>query len=154
MSIFVVRHAKAGSRHDWAGDDEERPLTKGGRRQSQALARRLGDEHVSGLWSSPYVRCMQTLVPLGEQLGMEVTPEPRLAEGVTSDAVIELLRDVPDGAVLCSHGDIIPGLLDALVRRSTRLLTAPEWGKASLWVLDAPDADGHVSTAAAEPPPG
>ena len=153
MSIFVVRHAKAGSRHNWDGDDTERPLSKGGRRQADALAERLAGEAISGLWSSPYVRCMETLVPLGVRLDLEVVAEPRLGEGEGLSGSLELLHEVPDGAVLCSHGDIVPALLDALVRRGTDLLTRPDWRKGALWVLTAPDADGHVATAAVEPPP-
>jgi phosphohistidine phosphatase SixA len=153
LSIFVVRHAKAGSRRDWDGDDTERPLSKGGRRQAAAISGRLAREAVTGLWSSPYVRCVQTLEPLGEALGLEVVVEPRLAEGIAPPDVLALLGELPDGAVLCSHGDIIPELLDSLVRRGTRVVTEPDWRKASIWVLDPPDADGHVATASAEPPP-
>lgn len=153
MSIFVVRHAKAGSRHHWDGDDAERPLSKNGWRQAEGLAERLRGEAVSGLWSSPYVRCMQTLEPLGRALGLEVIAEKRLGEGTPFEDVLALLGEVPDGAVLCSHGDIIPELLDALVRRGTKILTPPDWRKASLWVLSTPDAKGRVATASAEPPP-
>jgi 8-oxo-dGTP diphosphatase len=153
LSIFVVRHAKAGSRDRWDGDDTSRPLTANGWRQAQALATRLAGEAVSGLWSSPYVRCIQTLEPLGRAVGMPVVSEERLREGTRFEDVLALLAEVPDGAVLCSHGDVIPELLDALVRRGTRLVTAPDWRKASLWVLATPDADGRVATAAAEPPP-
>ena len=56
--------------------------------------------------------------------------------------------------MLCSHGDVIPDLVQALARRGTEVLTPPDWRKASIWVLDVPDADGVVATAAAEPPPG
>ena len=41
LSLFVVRHAKAGSRRDWDGDDSLRPLSKDGRRQADAVAARL-----------------------------------------------------------------------------------------------------------------
>jgi phosphohistidine phosphatase SixA len=153
LSIFVVRHAKAGSRKDWDGDDTERPLSKGGRRQVEALTARLRGEALSGLWSSPYVRCVQTLEPLGEACGLEVVAEPRLAEGTAPPDVLALLGELPDGAVLCSHGDIIPELVDSLVRRGARVLTPPDWRKASIWVLGPRDADGHVTTLAVEPPP-
>lgn len=153
MSIFVVRHAKAGSRRDWDGDDTERPLSKGGRRQAEALSVRLGRESVTGLWSSPYVRCVQTLEPLGQASGLEVVAEPRLAEGTPPPDVLALLRELPDGAVLCSHGDVIPELIDSLVRRGAEVLTPPDWRKASIWVLPPPDADGHVASVTVEPPP-
>ncbi len=155
MSIFVVRHAKAGSRHDWAGDDDtQRPLTKPGRRQAAALAERLAGEPITGLWSSPYLRCVQTIEPLAAARGLDIVAEPRIAEGAALTAILELFFDLPDGAVLCTHGDVIPDLLDALVRRGTHVTTTPDWRKAAIWVLDAPDAEGHVATAAAEPPPG
>ena len=154
MSIFVVRHAKAGSRHDWAGDDDtQRPLTKPGRRQAAALAERLAGEPISGLWSSPYLRCMQTIEPLAVARRLAIVAEPRIAEGAALAGILELFFDLPDGAVLCSHGDVVPDLLDALVRRGTHVTTTPDWRKAAIWVLDAPDREGHVATAAAEPPP-
>ena len=84
---------------------------------------------------------------------MPIQDEPRLAEGASTPAVLVLLGELPDGAVLCSHGDVIPDLLDALVRRGTRLLTEPNWRKAAIWILDVPDPDGRVTTARAEPPP-
>ena len=153
MSIFVVRHAKAGSRPNWDGDDAARPLSKNGWRQAEALAKRLAGEAVSGLWSSPSVRCVQTVEPLGRALDLEIRIEPRLAEGTELDDSLALLAEVPDGAVLCSHGDVIPELVEGLARRGTRIVGEPDWRKGSLWILDAPDRDGTVATARAEPPP-
>ena len=153
VSIFVVRHAKAGTRRDWDGDDIERPLTKAGRRQAHELTARLAGEAISGLWSSPYVRCVQTLEPLGRELGLDVISEPRLGEGTDLQDVLRLLHEVHDGAVLCSHGDIVPELIEGLVRRGTRVLTEPDWRKGAVWILDPPDGDGAVATARAEPPP-
>jgi 8-oxo-dGTP diphosphatase len=153
VSIFVVRHAKAGSRHDWDGDDNERPLTKSGRRQSDEIARQLAAEPITGVWSSPSTRCVQTVEPLARAHGLDVIREPRLAEGAALHDVLTLLGEVPDGAVLCSHGDVIPELLDGLVRRGTHLVGAPEWRKGSVWTLDPPDTEGAVATARAIPPP-
>ena len=153
MALFVVRHAKAGSRDRWDGDDVDRPLTPAGRKQSDAITERLAGEDIRSLWASPYVRCMDTLVPLGHLLGLDVVAEPRLAEGGTVETSLALLREVGDGAVLCSHGDVITELIQALARRGTKLLTPPDWRKATIWVLDTPDVDGTVATATVEPPP-
>ena len=153
MTIFVLRHAKAGSRHDWDGGDDERPLSRNGWRQAEALATRLASEAVSGLWSSPSVRCVQTVEPIGRALDLEIHIEPRLAEGTDVEGSLALLAEVPDGAVLCSHGDVIPELLDGLARRGTRIVGEPDWRKGSLWILDTPGDDGTVATARAEPPP-
>ena len=53
---------------------------------------------------------------------------------------------------LCSHGDVIPELIKALARRGTKLLTPPDWRKATIWVLDPPDGDGTIASATVEPP--
>ncbi len=36
-TVLLVRHAKAGKREDWAGDDDLRPLSDAGIRQAEAL---------------------------------------------------------------------------------------------------------------------
>jgi 8-oxo-dGTP diphosphatase len=133
--IYLVRHAKAGERRVWAGDDEARPLSKLGWKQSEAIAKRLAAKGASSLHSSPYIRCMQTLEPLAGRLGIEIQPDDRLYEGAAFEPVLELLGQVSPGAVLCSHGDIIPETIQALARRGMEVQTPPDWRKASIWVL-------------------
>lgn len=149
---YLVRHAKAGRRHDWKGDDRERPLSGPGRRQAAALAERLAERFVTSLWSSPYRRCVQTLEPLGERTGLIVERDDRLAEGARVEHVMALLRDGGDGAVLCSHGDVVPEVVEALIRRGAAVASDPDWRKASIWVLEF-DGDGTVLSVRAEPPP-
>ena len=43
MTVYLVRHAKAGSRKGWSGDDEHRPLSKAGRAQARAPAQAVTD---------------------------------------------------------------------------------------------------------------
>jgi 8-oxo-dGTP diphosphatase len=146
VSAFLVRHAKAGHRSGWSGDDWERPLTNGGHLQAAAIADRLAGEGLKSLWSSPYVRCVQTLEPLADRIGLPIAADDRLAEGARFDDTLDLIRGAGDGAVFCTHGDVLTDVMNALVRRGTELTTTPEWRKGAVWVLD----DG---TAAAEPPP-
>lgn len=133
--IYLVRHAKAGERRVWDGEDELRPLSKHGWKQAERVAKRLADKHAASLYSSPYVRCVQTLEPLAERLGVDITEDRRLYEGEPFEAVLEMLAEVDSGAVLCSHGDIIPDVIQALVRRGMEVQTPPDWRKASTWVL-------------------
>jgi 8-oxo-dGTP diphosphatase len=107
---------------------------------------RFAGETVKSLWSSPYVRCVQTLEPLADRIGIPIIADDRLAEGTPVEETVELVLHAGDGAVLCTHGDVLTDVMNALVRRGTELTTAPEWRKGAIWVLD----DG---TAAAEPPP-
>ena len=103
MSV-LLRHASAGDRYHWAGDDADRPLDEKGRRQAAELAVELGTDDVRRVVSSPYVRCVQTVEPLAAALGLEVELDDRLAEGGGSSAQA-LLEE--DGVVACTHGDVI-----------------------------------------------
>jgi 8-oxo-dGTP diphosphatase len=100
----LLRHASAGDRDHWAGDDWHRPLDEKGRRQAAKLAVELGTDDVRRVVSSPYVRCVQTVEPLAAALGLEVELDDRLAEGGGSSAQA-LLEE--DGVVACTHGDVI-----------------------------------------------
>jgi len=51
------------------------------------------------------------------------------------EPVLDLLGEVGSGAVLCSHGDIVPDVIHALARRGMELQTTPDWRKATIWVL-------------------
>ena len=134
--LYLVRHAKAGSRRDWVGDDRPRPLTPDGWRQAALVGERLQPVATGSLVSSPYLRCMQTLQPLADLIGRTVEPDERLAEETGFAGALELLATLPDGSVLCSHGDVIPDTIGALERRGCRIVGIPEWRKASVWVID------------------
>ncbi len=133
--IYLLRHAKAGERRVWEGDDEERPLSRQGWKQARAVSKRLAGKGASTIHSSPYVRCVQSVEPLAELIGVTIQIDDRLAEDAPFEPVLELLAQVENGAVLCSHGDVIPATVEALVRRGMEVQSTVEWRKASVWVL-------------------
>jgi 8-oxo-dGTP diphosphatase len=95
---------------------------------------------------------MQTLEPLGERLNLSVEPDERLAEGAGARRALELadeLRGAP--AVVCSHGDVIPDLLDALLQDGLKLRDELRWQKASTWVFSRDG--GRLAKARYIPPP-
>jgi 8-oxo-dGTP diphosphatase len=150
--LYVVRHADAGTRANDGSPDEKRGLTERGQRQAEALGRQLADRGIQRLVASPFQRCIDTLVPLAERLGLPVELDDRLAEGRSFVGALELADELGDTpAAVCSHGDVIPDLLDALLRRGTKLKDEPRWQKASTWVLTR-DGDGF-SKAKYLPPP-
>lgn len=121
VALYLVRHAKAGRRSAWDDDDRLRPLTRAGVDQARAIAAMLAPHGPTMLVSSPYVRCRQTLEPLAEITGLEIVDEPGLAEESTLERSLAVLENAPDGAVMCSHGDVIPMTIDALIRRGMEL---------------------------------
>ena len=150
--VYVVRHAKAGERRLWNGDDVDRPLSKIGHKQSNLVGKRLAKLEATELFSSPYVRCVQTLEPLGELIGRTVEIEQRLCEDEPFEPVLELLREVPNRSVLSTHGDIIPATMNALTRRGMKMQTPPDWRKAAVWVLKR-NKKGDIVHATVWPPP-
>ncbi len=106
MSVILLRHASAGDRDKWHGDDRLRPLDKRGRKQAERLRDVLLAHGVRRVLSSPYVRCTQTVAPLG----FDIELDERLAEGARQKRTLELLATL-DQAVACTHGDVIEALL-------------------------------------------
>lgn len=152
-TLFVVRHAAAGSRQRWTDPDHIRPLTPKGWRQARALADRLAPEGIERLVSSRYVRCTQTLEPLGEMLGLAVEEHPALAEGGGMDSTMRLLEELSGiNAALSSHGDVIPSAIFRLAEAGTAL-SHPIYfcKKGSIWAVNV--FDGTAVSAHYEPPP-
>jgi 8-oxo-(d)GTP phosphatase len=131
VRALLVRHARAGERADWAGDDRLRPLDRKGRRQAETLAGTLAELGVTRLLSSPYLRCVQTLEPAATLLGLEIEERGELAEGAGGGEVLGLLREL-EGSVpaLSTHGDVIEALLD----------DEREAKKGSVWVVDVAES--------------
>lgn len=154
-TLFLVRHAKAGDRSRWTGDDVLRPLSGKGRRQAVSLCERLlplvGARSDAQLLSSTYLRCLQTLEPLAARLHSRVHVDDRLTEGGGFEGVLDMISSIPDGSVMCSHGDIIPDVITALERRATDITTEPDWRKGSVWVLER--TGERIATASVWPPP-
>jgi 8-oxo-dGTP diphosphatase len=98
---------------------------------------------------------MQTLQPLADLLGRAVEPDERLAEGTGFAGALELLATLPDGSVLCSHGDVIPDTIGALERRGCRIVGVPEWRKACVWIIERTGIGptSTIITATPTPPP-
>ena len=148
MAVLLVRHAVAVARGRWEQDDEDRPLTHRGRAQAVALVGQLAPLRPTDVASSPSKRCVDTVVPLADAAGLAVRPAGALAEGngeAAADLVQALLR-APGTAVLCTHGDVIPEVLDTLAVDS-----GGRCQKGSTWVLDA-GPDGGVRGRYLPPP--
>lgn len=144
-TIELVRHADAQSREGW-GDrpDRDRPLTEGGRSRAEALALSiLAEGPVDACFSSPTLRCRQTLEPLIAATGGSIADEEALGEAATVPstdhgnawvasawlggralAFVDRVAGEPGDrrVVACSHGDVVPALLAVIAGRDGLLL--------------------------------
>jgi 8-oxo-dGTP diphosphatase len=151
-TLYLVRHAKAGERRTWNGDDRQRPLSKRGRRQAKRLVAVFGGHSIERLLTSPYVRCRQTLEPLAKNRRLEIEERAELEELIPVDGALKLIRKLAgSNAVLCSHGDMIPALIDRLQQEGMEVSGPAESKKGSVWVIKA--EEGRLVRATYLPPP-
>jgi phosphohistidine phosphatase SixA len=123
--ILLVRHASAGDRYEWEGDDRLRALDERGRRQANQLVELLDQYEVTRLLSSPFLRCIQTVEPLAQARGFDIEIRDELSDErqqVDGPTLASSLQDV-DAALSC-HG----GLSEAICGESQK--------KAEVLVLD------------------
>ncbi|HIG25784.1 MAG TPA: hypothetical protein EYG34_03585 [Acidimicrobiia bacterium] len=154
--IYLIRHASAGDRYRWDGDDVDRPLDDRGQQQAADLAEALGGQPITQVLSSRAVRCQETVGQLANQLGLTIGVEPDLFEGAHQSAtalVKNLAVDQNHQVVLCSHGDVIPEVLRDLIMGGLKISGGRGCAKASLWALSPTKGQliaGHYYATAAE----
>jgi 8-oxo-dGTP pyrophosphatase MutT (NUDIX family) len=145
--IVLVRHAKAGKRSEWRGNDAKRPLDPTGCAQAERLTEFLPRFAPDRVISASPVRCVQTVEPLADALGLEVVIDPVFSDdeyasspGATETALLALAK--PNRVtVVCSQGLTIPGLID----RVARGIRPSDTRKGAAWVLSL--VDGTVVSA-------
>ena len=137
VPLILLRHASAGSKREWHGSDEARPLDERGAADARALAGLLACfAPRARLISSPAVRCTQTVAPYAAGFGGSVEADAVLTvQGRSSDSSFDrtgrgvspgsVVRDlVADGkpAVVCLHGE---NLAEALTVACSALGATP-----------------------------
>jgi phosphohistidine phosphatase SixA/ADP-ribose pyrophosphatase YjhB (NUDIX family) len=137
LTIMLIRHAKAGKRADYRGDDQTRPLDKIGRRHARDAAPVLAAFGPRRVVSADLVRCRQTVQPVAELLCLQVQVAPEFSDESyhlhpeRTQQVLYQLAEQPDTSAICSQGEAIPGLLADL---NAPAMPYPA-RKGSLWVL-------------------
>lgn len=76
--LVLVPHTDAGDRQAWTLDQQLRPLSDAGRVQASALADIVGV--VDAVFSSPALRCVETVEPIAARSGVDVEIDDDLRE--------------------------------------------------------------------------
>ena len=140
--IYFIRHAVALEREFWHHVDRERPLNERGSRQADELARMLRAARIERVVSSPALRCMDTVWPLAQALGLPIVRHDALFEGASARAALRLMRRTRSRRVaLCTHGDVMERVLEELMNAGVHLDGGIRLAKGAYWVLDL-DAAG------------
>jgi 8-oxo-dGTP diphosphatase len=121
-TLLLVRHAHAGQRSRWHGDDRKRPLDARGREQAAQLAAFVPAFSPSRVLSADLTRCLQTGAPMAAALGVEIEPEPLLSDAAHAKSAGKTLARVREIArtgttAVVSQGDTIPALVAALAAK-------------------------------------
>lgn len=139
-TFYVVRHAKAGSRSHWTGDDRKRPLSPKGERQAARIVDQFSKLAVTAVYSSPYLRCVQTVEPLARARKLTVRETTDLAEGRGVTGLYVFFNDADlDDVVLCTHGDVVWELVEVLTNRRVLPAFREQFEKGSTWVVEVED---------------
>jgi 8-oxo-dGTP diphosphatase len=113
MPLLLVRHASAGDRAQWVGDDRKRPLDKRGRKRADKLVAQLAPYPVQAILSSPARRCVETVEPLARARGLGIELRPELTEELQATEGVGLVRSlVGRDVVVCGHGGLERALPD------------------------------------------
>jgi 8-oxo-(d)GTP phosphatase len=134
MTLLVVRHADAGRRDHYQGDDRERPLSAEGRAQAASLVELLRGYRPTAILSSPFVRCVETVRPLADALALPVETTDALAEGHGTEALGLLAQRSGATEVLCTHGDVAVAILETLAGRGNPSVEV-RLQKGEVWVV-------------------
>ncbi|WP_052359890.1 NUDIX hydrolase [Actinoplanes friuliensis] len=119
----LVRHAHAGKRSEFDGNDNLRPIDEKGRGEAETLGLVVSLINPRRLFAATPLRCKQTLEPLSARVGLPIVTDSAFAEPVDTDEVpakvkvgAARLLELRDGdrAVASSQGKVIPGMLALL----------------------------------------
>ena len=138
-TVWLIRHGAAGDRSSWTDDDRLRPLTKKGHKQAETIAAALADHDIDAVYSSPYVRCRETVRPLADRIGRTVEDTEHLAEGANPAQTVEWFQQMEGQQIVaCSHGDVIPAVIRRLGELGVPLYSPTgvlDVKKGSIWTL-------------------
>jgi 8-oxo-dGTP diphosphatase len=126
MRALLLRHASAGDRSRWEGDDRLRPLDDEGHRQAEALAAVLAELGTRALCSSPAARCVQTLEPASALLVLPIGTHDELAVDARGHDALALLGGITSPLpTLCTHREVFE-----------KVLPGRECGMSAIWVVE------------------
>jgi phosphohistidine phosphatase len=118
MNLYILRHAIAVPRDTPDFPDEERPLTKEGKRKMEAIAEgmRAMDLQFGYIVSSPHVRARQTADIVGEVFGQEVHLwKSLIPDSDPRQLVANLLKVRQDNILLVGHEPHLSGFVSVLI---------------------------------------
>ena len=137
--LVLLRHAKAVTRDEWQGEDDDRPLDSYGQNQAKRLLAMYQVFNLEQIHSSDAVRCYDTVVAIAKGLSIKLEVTGKLSESTfkkDKEKAFDYAKDLiklNESVLLCSHNPILPKMLNKLTKKSEvdadegKLLPADGW---------------------------
>ena len=128
VAVIIARHGRAKRRRAWNGDDDERPLTKGGKQRARQLVPLFAAFGAARIDSSPAERCVATVRPYAKAAGLKVKTSDSLTEDAHASnplgtaSIMTSLLEKPKSRVVCVHRPTMPTVVE-MIRAATRKCT-------------------------------
>ena len=139
--LVLLRHAKALSRDEWQGDDDDRPLDSLGQMQAKRLLSIYQAFNLEQIHTSDAIRCYDTVEPMAKALGLKLEVSNKLSESAfkkDKEDAFDYARDLIKSdkrALLCSHNPILPKVLNKLTKKSDVESDEEKLYPADAWVI-------------------
>jgi 8-oxo-dGTP diphosphatase len=139
--FILLRHAKAITRDEWQGDDDDRPLDSTGQNQASRLLSIYQVYNLEQIHTSDAVRCYDTVNPIAKAFGINLEVTEKLSESTYKkdrekafDYAKDLIK-VDARILLCSHNPILPKMLNKLTKKSDIDADEGKLSPADGWVI-------------------
>lgn len=108
----MLRHASAGRRLSSPSIDRFRQLDHAGRTDARHLVWTLADQELDRIITSPLARCVETVIPIAESRRLVVERRDELLPAADLEPMLELLEQLPDKTLVCTHREVILQLFE------------------------------------------
>src|SRR5262245_27473835 len=163
LTTELIAHMDAGNRRLWTADQDTRPLCELGRQQALRITEALALAPITALYSSPALRCRQTLEPLSTRFQLPITVLPDLREtygfqlpegwvdppdwapdplgvayaaGRAWAAFRQIIATAHGRVAVCSHGDIVPAFAAFITGAFGLALPTPHYRRGGWYTLE------------------
>jgi 8-oxo-(d)GTP phosphatase len=145
VPFILLRHASAGMREAAGLDDLTRPLDASGAADAELLAILLASYGRCRVVSSAAERCLASVRPYAQAMGVPVEADPALTLGPADDWAVSAeraaeLAEAGQPVIVCAHRENLPGMIDAACAAlHARPLGGLELAKGCFAVLQSAD---------------
>lgn len=113
--MLLLRHAGAGERLSSPHIDRFRELDEAGRVDARQLVWTLADQGMERVLTSPLARYVETVIPIAESRRLVIERRDELLPDARLEATLELLEELSDASLLCTHREVIRQLFEGEV---------------------------------------